>query len=52
MRFRFGALIGLVGAIAALGLWAHQGRTQEDQEGVIVPILSTSDCVGYTSPCG
>ena len=52
MRFRIGVLFALVGMMAALGLWAHQGRTQESDTGKIIPILSTTDCVGYTSPCG
>jgi hypothetical protein len=52
MRFRFGALFALVGMVAALGLWAHQGRTQEAGAGLVIPVLSTTDCVGYTSPCG
>lgn len=52
MRFRHGALFALAGMLAAVGLWAHQGRTQESDTGTIVPVISTTDCVGYTSPCG
>jgi hypothetical protein len=52
MRFRSGALLALAGMLAALGLWVHQGSTEENDAGVIIPILSTTDCVGYTSPCG
>jgi hypothetical protein len=45
-------MVALGGMTAALVLGAHQGRTQEESGEVVIPILSTTDVVGYTSPCG
>jgi hypothetical protein len=35
---------------AVLTLWAHQARTADAKKPLVV--LSTSDVIGYTTPCG
>jgi hypothetical protein len=50
------ALVALV-ALAVLGWGAGVGRTQgkvgnRSISGPTIPIVSTSDVIGYTAPCG
>ena len=35
---------------AVLAVWAHSARTADAKKTVVV--LSTSDVIGYTTPCG
>jgi hypothetical protein len=52
MRLRIGFLVALIGIAVGLGLWAHQGLTQDNNKGKPIAILSTTDIIGYTGPCG
>jgi hypothetical protein len=52
MRFRFGTMMAVAGISSVIALWAHQAQTQEKSGGKILPVLSTTDVIGYTSPCG
>ena len=52
MRSRQGILLVLGGLLASLALWSHQAQTQEKSSGKVLSILSTTDAIGYTSPCG
>ena len=48
-RVKTFALLATVTA-AALAVWAHQARTADAKKPFVV--LSTSDVIGYTTPCG
>lgn len=52
MRYRFGAMMAVAGITSVIALWAHQAQTQENSGGKVLPVLSTTDVIGYTSPCG
>jgi hypothetical protein len=50
MRFR--ALLLVFVALAVLGWTASGALTQGQLKGKVLPIVSTSDVIGYTAPCG
>ncbi len=52
MRLRQGMLLVTGGLVASLALWSHQAQTQGKSGGKILSVLSTTDAIGYTSPCG
>lgn len=42
-------------AVLALALafgWASLARTADEPKGNVLPIISTSDVIGYITPCG
>lgn len=51
-RLRF--LLAAVAAVSAFAaiLVAGQAGTQDASSEKVLPVLSTSDVIGYTSPCG
>jgi len=50
MRFRAFLLVAV--ALAVSGLTASGALTQGQLKGKILPVVSTSDVIGYTAPCG
>jgi len=49
---RFRALLLVFVSVAVLGWTATGARTQGKLTGKVLPIVSTSDVVGYVAPCG
>jgi len=46
------ALLLVVVALTVLGWTAGGGSTQGRLKGSTLPIISTSDVIGYVAPCG
>lgn len=49
---RLRALLLVFVALAVLGWTATGAFTQGQLKGKILPVVSTSDVIGYTAPCG
>ena len=52
MRLRNGLLVSGLALVAVLAVMATQARTQGNSNDNILAVLSTTDVIGYTSPCG
>lgn len=50
--FRARALLLVFTALTVLGWTASGAFTQGQLKGKILPVVSTSDVIGYTAPCG
>jgi hypothetical protein len=50
LRARF--LLLALAVVVALGWSATIGRTQGSLKGKVLPVVSTSDVIGYVAPCG
>ena len=46
------ALLLVFVSLVLLGWTATAGRTQGKLTGKVLPIISSSDVIGYTAPCG
>ena len=51
-RMRFGLAAAASLAVSALLLVVGSARTQGGATEKVLPVLSTSDVIGYVNPCG
>ncbi len=50
--YRYGLAAALGLAVATLSLLAGRAGTQSGGAGKVLPVLSTTDGIGYVTPCG